>query len=213
MEDLADPANQLVPPGIMGHNPDLPPATYDLSKAKQLLEEAGWEQGFGLTLHGPNNRYLNDARVLETVGQMWARLGLKIDVLTEPMNVYFPKIKVATGVEYSVMLMGWGYSETGEAIPFFNTVLHTYDAERKYGPGNRAGYADPQFDKMLEEAAITLDLAEREAKMKAFVAYITQQYVAIPIHFQYTAIAAKKGIEVTPRIDEQTLAMSARPAK
>lgn len=212
MEGLAEPAGQLVPKGIKGHNPAVDESAYDLKQAKALLAEAGWEKGFGLTLHGPNNRYVNDARVLETIGQMWARLGLKIDVVTEPLNMYFPKIKVATGVKYSVMMMGWGYSSTGEATHGYNTWLHTYDAQRKYGPANRAGYSNPDFDKLIEAAAVTIDDAERDKKLQEATAMVTQHYVNIPIHFQYTTVGARKGIDVKPRIDEAVLAISARPA-
>ena len=210
---LAEPAGQLVPKGIKGHNPSVDESGYDLKQAKALLAQAGWEKGFGLTLHGPNNRYVNDARVLETIGQMWARLGLKIDVVTEPMNVYFPKIKVATGVKYSVMLMGWGYSGVGEATHGYNTWLHTYDAKRKYGPANRSGYSNPAFDQLIEAAAVTVDDRERDKKLQEATALVTQQFVNVPIHFQYTTVAARKGIIVTPRIDEAVLAMSARPSQ
>jgi peptide/nickel transport system substrate-binding protein len=213
MEGLAEPAGQLVPKGIKGHNPSVDESAFDLEQAKSLMAQAGWEKGFGLTLHGPNNRYVNDARVLETIGQMWARLGLKIDVVTEPMNVYFPKIKVATGVKYSVMLMGWGYSGVGEATHGYNTWLHTYDAKRKYGPANRSGYSNPAFDQLIEAAAVTVDDQERDKKLQKATAMVTSQFVNIPIHFQYTTVAARKGITVTPRIDEAVLAMSTKPSK
>ncbi len=212
MGGLAEPASQFAPAAITGYDPSIPAIKYDPNGAKALLAEAGWGDGFGITIHGPNNRYVYDFKVVEAVGQMWARLGLKVEVFTEPMNVYFPKISVAKGVQYSAMLMGWGHSSTGDTSRFFTTVLHSYDKARKFGPGNRSGYKDPVFDALIEDAVGTLDPDARVKKLRQAMTMAVDANFSIPLHTQFTVMAARKGIKITPRLDESTVAMSARPA-
>lgn len=216
MEGLATPASQLVVEGILGHNSALKVETYDPAAAKKLLAEAGWPNGFGLTVRGPNNRYVNDAKICEALGQMLAKIGLKVKVETEPLNVYFPKIKVSDQlktVKYSFMMMGWGFSGTGDSSQFMNTVLHSYNKARRFGPGNRSGYVDAKLDKMIEDAGMTFERKDREKKLKDAIAYVTDVRFAIPLHYQVVVVGARKGVTVTPRIDEMLLAMEAEPAK
>ena len=109
MEGLAAPAGQTVPEGWFGYNPELEVEPYDPEGAKKLLAEAGYPDGFGLTIHGPNDRYVNDSKICQAVGQMLARIGLDIKVDTMPKSVFFSKVRVPN-VEFSFGLLGWGNS-------------------------------------------------------------------------------------------------------
>ena len=76
MEGLAAPTNNLVPINLFGYNPQLKDVKYDPEGAKKLLAEAGYPNGFGLTLHTPNNRYINDERISQSVAEMFTRIGI-----------------------------------------------------------------------------------------------------------------------------------------
>src|SRR3546814_826901 len=89
MEGAAIPAGQLLPEGFFGVHPNLPPEKYDPDGAKKLLKQAGYPDGFGLTIHGPNDRYINDAKIAEAVAQMLTRIGIPTTVDTMPKSVYF----------------------------------------------------------------------------------------------------------------------------
>ncbi|MET0961876.1 MAG: ABC transporter substrate-binding protein, partial [Noviherbaspirillum sp.] len=105
MEGLALPASNIVSPGIFGYNDALKVEAYDPEGAKKLLAEAGYPEGFGLTLHGPNNRYINDERIVQTVAQFFSRIGIVTKVQTLPLSVYFTKARAG---EFSMALLGWG---------------------------------------------------------------------------------------------------------
>ncbi len=209
LDGIGTVANQLPPPAIVGYNESISKKTYDPEQAKKLLAEAGWPKGFGITLRGPNNAYGN-GKSLQAIAQMWSRLGFKMNVLTEPKSTYFPNIKVAAGVKYSAMIMGWGFSEGGEVSPFFNTILHSYDAERGFGPANRAYYNDPYFDKKLEAAQATMERIERAKLLKELVAYVTDQYIALPLYWENVTIAFRRGFKAEPRVDGAILAMNVK---
>jgi peptide/nickel transport system substrate-binding protein len=107
--------------------------------------------------------------------------------------------------------MGWSFSFSGEATQAYNTWVHTYDAERRYGPANRSGYSNPDLDRLIEEASVILDDKVRDKKLQEATKIISEQYIYLPIIFPNVTVAARKGMVVSPRIDDQTLAMTVNP--
>ena len=212
MGGLAAKANQFVPKGIIGYNSDLPELEYNPEKAKKLLAEAGYPDGFSLTVHCSNNRYVNDAKICEVIGQMLTRIGINMKVETMPKNIFFPKISAYKKVHFSLILIGWGNSGTGTAGPFLTSIFHTPDKKRRMGHANRAHYHNPAYDKMGEDAAAEIDPAVREKKMQDAMAFIVDKMVGIPLHAQFVVIGTRKGLVATPRVDEMTTAMSIREA-
>jgi peptide/nickel transport system substrate-binding protein len=210
MDGLATPASQMIPEGWFGYSPNLKVEAYDPEGAKKLLAEAGYPNGFGLTVHGPNDRYVNDAKVCQAIGQMLARIGLEMKVDTMPKSIYFGKFTPPTK-EFCLALLGWGTSATCESIHGLMEVLHSYDKAKGAGVWN-PGYLNPIFDKAAEEAVIIIDDGKREKALhKAMEIAIADQAV-IPLHIQLTVSAARKGISYTVRPDEATLAYNAKPA-
>ena len=103
MEGEAVPAGQLVPEFLFGATKNLKVEAYDPEGAKKLLAEAGYPDGFGLTIHAPNNRYVNDAKVAQAVAQMLSRVGIDTKVVAMPSATYFTQ---ATDLKFSFMLLG-----------------------------------------------------------------------------------------------------------
>jgi peptide/nickel transport system substrate-binding protein len=89
MEGSAIPAGQLLPEKFFGVSKNLKPERYDVEGAKKLLKEAGFEGGFKMKIHGPNGRYVNDAKIAEVVAQMLTRIGIDASVETMPPAVFF----------------------------------------------------------------------------------------------------------------------------
>ena len=91
MEGNAVVASQFLPPGGAGTSPNVKPTPYDPAKAKALLAEAGYPNGFRLTVHGPNDRIVNDAKIVQVLAQMFARIGVETKVEVMPWSVYSTK--------------------------------------------------------------------------------------------------------------------------
>ena len=211
MEGVAIPAGQLLPDGFFGVSPNLKPEPYDLEGAKALLKEAGYENGFQLTLHGPNDRYINDAKIAEAIGQMLTRLGLKMSVETMTRSVYFKQASRGgpDGTpKFSFILVGWG-AGTGEASSPLKSLLHTFDKSRGFGASNRGRYSNPEVDKLIEDALATVDDAKRQATLAKATEVAINDLGIIPLHYQVNTWAAKKGISYNARTDEKTIAMDA----
>jgi peptide/nickel transport system substrate-binding protein len=209
MEGLAVPAGQLLPDGMFGTSTALKPEPYDPEGAKKLLAEAGYPDGFGLTIHTPNNRYVNDEQIAQAVAQMLTRVGIQTKVDAMPANIFFSR---GTKLDFSFLLAGWG-SDTGEVSSPLKSLLATYSKEKGMGSANRGRYSNPKMDKVLEQALATVDDGKREALLRQAHEIAVRDLGVIPMHFQVNTWAARKGIGYTARSDERTHAFAFVPVK
>ena len=209
MEGAATPASQLLADGFFGVSPRLKPDPYDPAAARKLLAEAGYPDGFSLTLAGPNNRYLNDAKVLQAIGPMLNRVGIETRVTTQPWSVFIAQAG-APNYAYSVFLAG-NSSTTGEASFPLRAQFATVDNETGMGSSNRARYSNPEVDKVLAEAMRTVDDAKREALLQRVAEIAMADQAVVPLFYQNNVFATRAGYRYAPRSDGFIAAAMIRP--
>ena len=209
MEGEAIASGQLVPDFLFGATKSLQVEKFDAEGAKKLLAEAGYPNGFGLTIHSPNNRYVNDAKIAQAVAQMLSRIGVDTKVVTMPSSTFFTQ---ATDLKFSFMLVGWS-TGTGEASSSLKALLMTYNRDKGYGTANRGRYSNGKVDALTEDALQTVDDAKREAYLQRATELAIGDSGVIPLHFQVNLWATREGIGYTPRVDEGTLAWKFKPSK
>jgi peptide/nickel transport system substrate-binding protein len=208
MEGMAVKAGQLLPEGFFGVSTKLQPVAYDPAGAKKLLAEAGVPNGFRMTIHAPNDRYPNDAKIAEAVGQMLSRNGIDTQVVTMTSGVFFREASTGSpdkGPKFSFILVGWG-SGTGEASSPLKSLLASYDREKGMGPSNRGRYSNPEVDKLINEALATVDDGKRQDLLARATEVAIEDVGIIPLHYQVNTWAMRKGFSYKPRTDEYTLA-------
>jgi peptide/nickel transport system substrate-binding protein len=209
LDGSGEPAGQMVPKGIGGHEPALQPDKPDIAAAKALLAAAGYPNGFGLTLHSSNDRLPKDADLVQVLGQMLTRGGLKMNgVVALPYNVY---ATAATRRDYSAFVFSFG-TTTPSSVIALNNVLATYDQAAGTGVFNRARYSNKQFDETLKAALAEFDEEKRNGLLRQAARIAFQDVGIVPLYWQVVHWASKKGVVYEPRKDEATLAMSAKPA-
>lgn len=201
MENLALPAGQVLPPGFFGVSENLKPDAYDPERAKALLAEAGYPNGFRLTIHGPNDRYVNDAKVVQAIAQMFTRVGIRTEVDTMPKNVFF---KRASNLDFSVNLQGWG--STGEASSVLRGIIYTHDKDTGMGTFNVGRYSNPEVDALVDQSLVTVDDDERAALLARATELAMADYALIVTHYQFAVWATRNGLQYLPRTDEMTIA-------
>ena len=210
MEGVAIPAGQLLPAGFFGVSPNLKPMAYDPEGAKKLLAEAGLPNGFKVTIHGPNGRYINDAKIVEAVAQMLNRVGIEASVETLPPSVFFTRASTGApdkGPEFSFILVGWG-AGTGEASSPLKSLIASFDREKGTGPSNRGRYSNKEVDKLIGDAVVTIDDKKRQDLLARATELAMEDVAIIPTHYQVNTWAARKGLRIKPRTDERTLVIS-----
>jgi peptide/nickel transport system substrate-binding protein len=200
MENAALPAANIVSPPVFGHVAALKPEAYDLPGAKKLLAEAGYPEGFALTVHAPNNRYVNDERIAQAVAQMLARAGIQTRVEALPINAYLPR---ARNGDFSFAMLGWG-SFSGDLA--LRSLLATPTPEKGYGAWNWSRYSNPKVDGLLDQGFATADEKKREAIAREAATLALKDVPVLPLHHQIAIWALKRPLTYAARTDEYTFA-------
>jgi peptide/nickel transport system substrate-binding protein len=209
MEGMGTVQSQLVTPNIFGYNPDVKPTQSDVEKAKALLAEAGYPDGFKVTFSFTNDRLPGDKDAGTTIAQMLTAIGIQVEANAQPGAVYFP---ANTRGDYSLTMSGWG-TLTGEANYTLSSLVHTNEPAKKLGAFNIRGYSNPALDKLIEEAGVEMDAGKREQYLKDANAIVASDRPNLSIASIISAWGMKKAITIVPRSDEDTLAMNIRPAQ
>jgi peptide/nickel transport system substrate-binding protein len=200
---------QIVPDGMGGHDPALKPTELDLPGAKRLLTEAGYPDGFGLTLHGSNNRFPNDSQLAQGLGQMFSRGGLRVNgVEVVPYNVY---ASAATQRKYSLFIFSYG-SVASSSLNGLTGVLATYDAAKGTGSLNRGRYSNPAFDEVLARGAAEFDEAKRSALLAQATKIAMDDAAILPLYWQKLYWAGRAGFVVDADRGEATSVHFIHPA-
>src|SRR5688572_19371641 len=207
MEGAAVTTGQLMPEGFFGHVPALKTEAQDLEGARKLLAEAGYPDGFGLTLHAPNNRYVNDEQIAQAVAQMLSRIGIQTRVDAMPASVFFSR---GSKLEFSLLLAGWG-ADTMEASSPLKALLGTFNADKGMGASNRGRYSNPKMDAVLDQALATVDDGRREKLLQQATEIGVGDLGIIPLYHQHNLWATRRGVVYEPRADERTFAHEFRP--
>jgi len=201
MKGFAKPAEQLLAKEFFGSDPTLKPLPYDPEGAKKLLAQAGYPNGFELTLAGPNDRYVNDGQIAQAIAQMWSRVGVKTSVNTMTASIFFGK---RTKNEFGIWLAGWG-AQTYEISSPLRALAATPDKDKGWGAGNAGLYSDKVLDDLIDQALATVDDAKRKELLHKASRRSVEKMGVIPIHYELSTWAMKKDLDYTPRMDETTI--------
>lgn len=203
LQGAATEANQWMPADTFGYNPDIKNIPNDVSQAKKLLAEAGFPQGFKLTIHVPNDRYPQAPETAQAIAQFWTRAGIKTQVEVLPWSSYAAR---ANKNEFAVSMLAWG-NGTGEASYALVNVLATVDGKKGLGASNWGHYSNPAIDKALTDSTAEFDTAKREAILRQAAKIVSDDAGVIPLYHYQNIWAAKKGLKVTPVSSDRTTAM------
>ncbi|MFM8679481.1 MAG: ABC transporter substrate-binding protein [Alphaproteobacteria bacterium] len=210
MEGQASVANQAVPAGFFGHSTKVAPASFDAERARALLAEAGYRDGFQVDLSCPNDRFANDSKICEAVAQFLVRIGIRTQVSAMPSAVFFPR---RGKKEFGLHMAGWG-SLTGESSYFLGAQVHTANRELGLGAINTNGISDPEIDGIIQSARPVLDDAKRRTLLeKAMELSMERHYIIPAVTFQVLSAGRADRVSYATRADEETLAAEIVPAR
>lgn len=209
MGGVAVAAGELLPQGFFGTNPGAKAEAFDPAGAKKLLAAAGYPKGFELVIGTPNDRYINDAKISQAIAQMLTRVGIKTSVNAMTKSVFF---STRNKFEFSVYLAGWG-AGTGEMSSPLRALVGTPDKARGLGGTNKGRYSSPALDDLVLKALATVDDGKREALLREASAMAMKDYAILPLHFEVTPWAHRKGLTYGARADQYTIAMGIKSTK
>jgi peptide/nickel transport system substrate-binding protein len=187
------------PPQVNGHTAEedvrLP---YDPARARALLAEAGYPNGFGVTLDCPNNRYINDEQICQAVAAMWARIGVRTSVRAQPLAPFFAQIQRD---DTSVYLLGWGVP-TLDALYSFQSLLATRNGAQGDGIWNYGRYSNPRMDALI--ARMKTESGEsRTAAIREALRLYREDVPHIPLHHQMIPWAMRSNVTIPHAANNQ----------
>ena len=195
---------QAAPTGVMAPSPlaafndpaleaRLP---YDLAAAKRLMAEAGYADGFEVTIDCPNNRYVNDEEICIALASMWAQLKVKLKVNAQPRTLYFPKLEK---LDTSLYMLGWGGAVTDAETTM--TPVMRQRGERGLGLYNYGNSRNEKFEALAAQSSVEPDPKKREQLIRAALTEWKEQIHTIPLHRQMIPWAARSNVSVVHRAD------------
>ena len=202
MRGAAKPLGSLVATSVNGYDDSFgTPYKPDPAKAKKLLADAGYPDGFTVTLDCPNDRYVNDEKVCQAVAGMLARVGIKINLLAQTKSKYFGKILLQAGNQTSMYMLGWTPSSTDAHNVLLNLAA-CRDSKTAAGQFNLGGYCNPKVDELTAKIGVETDQAKRNAMIKEAFDIVRNDYGYLPLHQQPMSWGIKDGLKVVQRADD-----------
>ena len=198
MRGLSGPGALMIPPGVNGYDAalDAPPKP-DLDKARKLLAEAAYPQGFEVPLHCPNNRYVNDEQVCQAAVSMWAKVGVKARLIAAPFSTHSQTFQRGESPFY---MLGWGVS-TYDALYGMQAWGHTRTTGAD-GNFNFGKVSDAKLDELIQKIKFEPDVPKRNALIKEALLRIRDEALFIPIHHQIRPWAMKPGVDTIHRSND-----------
>ncbi|MDT9001487.1 ABC transporter substrate-binding protein [Paucibacter sp. APW11] len=168
----------------------------DVAGARKLMAEAGYADGFEVTLDCPNNRYINDESICLALASMWSQLKIKVRVNAMPRVLYFPKLEK---YDTSLFMLGWGGAIT-DAETTMTAVLRNR-GDKGIGSYNYGLVINDRFDQLAAQSSVEPDPKKREQLIKTALAEYREQVHLIPLHRQMIPWAARETVTPTHRAD------------
>ena len=202
MRKLSLPTMSLIAPQVRGYTKDVenrPPV--DIVKARKLMADAGFGNGFDVTLDCTDNRYINDQAICVAIAGMLAKIDIRVKVNAMPRALYFPKLQ---NTDTSMYLLGWGVP-TFDSLYTLQSIVHT-KGQGGDGTWNFSGYSNPKIDAIIDALKTEVDLKKRAELTKAALLLEQADVGHIPLHHQVIPWAMRSNITVVHRADNRMLA-------
>lgn len=200
MRGQAEPAATMISPVLFPPSKAMTRRGYDPEKARKLLAEAGYPDGFTVPMDCPNNRYVNDEEICQAVVGFLAKVGITVHLNAVPKSIFFPKIVAAGGYSTSFYLLGWTPSSL-EAGSVMRNLLMCRDNAGGFGIFNMGGYCNPDVDPLVRTALSEGDQEKRNALTLQVLQQADRDVAYVPLHQQMVAWAVADGVDVRMRAD------------
>jgi len=205
MRGLSTPSALMIAPQLSKLSGEFTRPKLDPDGAKKLLTEAGYPDGFEVTMECPNDRYVNDAAICQAVVGMLARIGVKVNLLAQPKAQYFAKVLKPGGYQTSFYLLGWTPGTSDAHNVLYDIMGCRDDPKVARGEANLGGYCNKKLDELADKVLIEPNTETRDQLIKQAFEIAAKDFAYIPLHQQALAWGVSKKVKLTQRADNAVL--------
>lgn len=192
MRGEALPSGVIIPPFVDGWTRELDmPPPFAPDRARQLMEEAGYPQGFSTTLYCPNDRYVYDEETCRALVPMLGRIGIRVTLVAQPQAAQSQALRQVPGPDF--YLAGWG-SPTFDSEYVFSALYHSRDAQR--GSYNATGYGDPQVDALIDRLSGEIQRGRRDQLVAQLWQSLRDEMIYLPLYHQMLSYVTKDAFDI-----------------
>jgi len=196
MRGMAAPTGLIIPEATEGYDPKLRERyPYDPAASRRLLAEAGFPDGFPVTLDCPNDRYINDEAICQSLVPMFARIGVKATLNAQTKSKHFVKILQPSNNNTSLFLLGFS-PETADAMV---TILEVLSMKAPgSGAWNCGRYSNPKIEELVTKIRVEMNPETRRNQIRDVLRIHKEDFGHLPLHEQLVMWGVRDGVEVTP---------------
>jgi peptide/nickel transport system substrate-binding protein len=190
MRGQSVPAGIVMAPFVDGYSADIDVVpTVEVDRAKALLADAGYPNGFTVTLACPNDRYINDEAICQAVTGMFGQIGIRVRLDARSRSIHFAELQRG---ELDFYLLGWGVP-TMDSHYVFHYLFET--RSERGGSWNQTGYSNPDADALMDAMTREVDADKRAEMVSQVWSMVQDDIVYLPIHHQMLNWAMKDNID------------------
>jgi peptide/nickel transport system substrate-binding protein len=187
----AQPAGSHLSALVDGHVPELETRLpYDPAAARKLLAEAGYPNGFAVTLDCVNVTFR--AAVCQAIASMLAQVNVRVTFQPSPSALFFPKLTQATS---SFFEFGWTPSTDPWAM--LNATVRSFDGAGS-GAFNGGRYSNPKLDALIDAIRVEPDLGKRRALTGDALRLLHAELPLIPLYRRTLTWVMRPNVHVVP---------------
>ncbi len=187
LRGLAVPTGAYLSPRVDGSLAELDHRLpFDPAKAKALLAEAGYPNGFSVPLDCVNVAWRE--AVCQAMTAMLTQVGIRASLRSSPTNQFFPKLSQGTA-----SLVEFGWTPTTDAWASLNGLFHSWDRSG-LGTFNAGRFSDPKLDTLIDSMRIEPDATRRRAMVATVLRLVGDELPSIPLYRRTLSWAMNKKV-------------------
>ena len=192
MRGQSEPAGFISSPGVHGYTEELDTRlAYNLARAKDLMAEAGYADGFGVQLDCPNNRYVNDEAICQAVVSMLAKIGIRVSLNAQPKSLHFPLIQNSQTDFY---MLGW----SSATLDSHYSLTFLADPDNPWGA---TGFRDARLLELIAQIGVETDPAKRDQEIDEAWSILKASNAYVPLHHQVLVWSMSDKIDIPIQAD------------
>jgi peptide/nickel transport system substrate-binding protein len=190
MNGFAEPAGMFVAPGVGGYEPELDQRLpFDPRTARALLAEAGYPDGFRVTLDCPNNRWINDEAICRAVAAQLGTVGIKVTVAARPKDQHFRTVYDLRQSDFH--LASWAVGSQGS-----QQFFRVHYLSSSHDNDGVVGYSNPRVDELIEAIDAATVTYARDAFIEEVWKIVLDDVVYIPLHREVVVWAMRENLNI-----------------